>query len=89
MSNISPTTPQLKLVRDWIDAYLSLDINNIQPHVSKNFQFQTFPKIANLPDETTGGYVEKFAPIFSLFSKVDVRTRRQKPILRLLTDPFP
>lgn len=86
MSNINATTPQLKLVKGWIDAYLSRDIKNIQPHLSKNYKFQTFPKIAGLPDETTEGYVEKYRPIFSMFTDLQVHTQHQEAVSHSLID---
>ena len=76
MSNINATTPQLKLVKNWIDGYLSRDIRNLQPYLSKNYKFQTFPKIAELPDEVMGEYVERYAPIFSSFNNLEVRVQQ-------------
>ena len=65
MSNINATTPQLKLVKDWVDAYLSLEVANIQPYISGNYKFQTFPKTAELPDEVGEEHIDRYRPIFS------------------------
>ena len=61
MSKIDPTTPQLKLANDWFDAFLSGDVKKIQPRLSKNFEYQTLPKIAELPDQVAEEYIEKYS----------------------------
>lgn len=72
MANIDATTPQLRLVKDWVDAYLTLNLENVDRYISKNFTFQTFPKIAELPDETKGAHLEKYGELLSLFTKMEV-----------------
>ena len=74
---IDATTPQLKTVKGAIDGYCSLDLKNALPFLAKDFAFQTFPKISGLPDEPKGEHLERYAGIFALFSKVEVRFGRQ------------
>ena len=78
VTSINPTTPQLNAVKNFFDAYLTLDLNNVEPFVSKDFQYQTFPKIADHPDEMKGAHFERYAPLFSLLTEVEVRLQRQK-----------
>lgn len=73
MCNIEATTPQLKAVKDFLDAYISLDINNVAQHTSKNYKFQTFPKIAEHPEEEQGAHFERYGAILSSVKKLEVR----------------
>ena len=73
-TNFNATTPQLKALKNVFDAYLTLDLANAEPLISKDFKFQTFPKIANLPDEEKGGHLERYGPLFALMTKIEVRT---------------
>lgn len=73
MSSFEATTPQLRAVKDFKDAYGTLDLNNIKPFASKDFKFQSFPKIPELPDETMEEHIERCLPFFSSFTKVEVR----------------
>ena len=72
MANINATTPQLKFLKNLLDAYLTLDINKVEPFISKDFKFQTFPKIADLPDEAKEGHFERYGTLFSLMARTEV-----------------
>lgn len=74
-SGINATTPQLKLVKDYIDAYLTLNIKNVEPFVSKNYKFQSFPKVPDLPDQAKGEHSERYGTVLSLMNKMEVRDR--------------
>ena len=39
--NINATTPQLKLVKKWMEGYHSLNMDNVESHVSKNYKYQS------------------------------------------------
>lgn len=73
MSNFDATTPQLKLVKGCMDVCITLDINNIAPFISKDYKFQTFPKIADRPDETKEKHFERYGTLLSLLAKLEVR----------------
>ena len=73
MTSILTTTPQLKVIKNLFDTYISLDIKNVERYFSKNFTFQTFPKIPDLPDEEKGTYTERYGGIMSLLTKSEVR----------------
>ena len=87
-ANFNATTPQLRAVKKIFDAYLSLDLTNAESLISKDFKFQTFPKIANLPDEGKGGHLERYGPLFASMTKIEVRTLHRLRAHRL-TSIFP
>ena len=39
-------------VKNLLDASLTLDINNFATLISRDFKYQTFPKIPEFPEET-------------------------------------
>jgi hypothetical protein len=83
MCSLNATTPQLKVVENYLDAYCSLDIKNVEPHISKNFTYQVYPKVPNLTDGPKEQYIKKFIPVLSLVKKLDVCIRRWGTPFRL------
>ena len=79
MVNIDATTPQLKVVKDMAEAYTTRDLSNVAPCLSKDFTFETFPKIADLPEHGYGGHIETYGAMLASFSKLDVRDKHQRP----------
>jgi hypothetical protein len=77
MSNFD--TPQLKLVKDYWDAYCSLDINNIRQYQSKDFKYQTFPNITEIPDQGKEAHTQFWGPVLSLLTKEEVRAQNLGP----------
>ena len=74
MSNITADTPQLKLVKAWVDSYLSRDLNNLKDQLSDDSTYETFPDAAELPKkESSKDYIAKYRPMFSLFTNLEVR----------------
>ena len=74
MSNIDASTPQLKLVKDWLGAYSSHGSGGLQSYLSTNLKFQTFPlKVAELHDEVTEKRMEAYRLAFSFFTSLEVR----------------
>jgi hypothetical protein len=78
MVNPDVSTPQLKLVKDWIDAYLTLDMNNVEPYISKSFQYQAFPETADLSGESKEIHIERYNNMLAAASKLDVRIRHRR-----------
>ena len=72
MSSFNATTPESKAVKNLTDAYLTLDLKNIVPLISKDFKFLSFPKIPDHPDEEKEAHLERYAPLFSMLTKVEV-----------------
>lgn len=81
--DIDATTPQLKLVKNLFEAYQTLDLNNVAKLLSKDYKFQTFPKISEHPDETPDGHVEKYGRLLSMFTKIEAGARYQGTALNL------
>ena len=70
--NFNADTPQSEVVKGLIEAYYAFDMGSAEPFVSKDYKFQTFPKIAGLPDEPKGGHFERYGVLFSLMTKAEV-----------------
>lgn len=73
MVNIDATTPQLKVLKELTEAIASGNIKNIEPLLSKDFTFRSFPKTAELPDLTKEGYIQRFGAGSGVFNKIEVR----------------
>ena len=75
MSSLDATTPQLKVVKNFIEAYRTSSVKNIEPLISKDFKFSSFPTIPEHPDEEKEAHLERYAPLFSLVTKLEVCTQ--------------
>ena len=73
--SLSATTPQLKAVDRFYEAYRTRDLKNAEPFMSKNFIYKTLPKSAKVPDLAKAEYLEKFGPMFASLAKLEVRIR--------------
>ena len=82
-NTINPTTPQLKAVKNFAEAYLTRDVKNLEPVVSRDFQFQTFPKIADHPDESKEAHFERYGPLLTLMTKIEVGFQRREIDLKI------
>ena len=71
------------VVKNLFEAYTALDVDKLESFISKNFEFQTFPKVARMPDEAKGKHLEWCGPLFSLISKVEVYNRNCLRVHRL------
>ena len=72
MSSFDATTPQSQAVKNLIEAYHTLDIKKAEPFISKDFRYLSFPEIPEYPDEGKEGHFQRYAPLFSMFTKVEV-----------------
>lgn len=73
MSNFNATTPQLKVVKNFIDAFLSRDIKSVYPLVAKNYTFQTYPKAAERSDETKEAHLQRYGMMLAAITKIEAR----------------
>ena len=80
MVNIDATTPQLKVVKDWIEAHSSLNPENAEPHVSKHFKLQSYPKSAHPPHETREDYFKKHKKMAAATTKAEVRVQHLQTV---------
>ena len=84
MIDFDPSTPQLKAVKRTVDAYSSLDMNNIAQFLAKDYQYETFPKSIGFPlVQTKESHLQVWGSIFSLVKKLDVRIRHWRTAFRL------
>ena len=74
MNNLDATTPQLKLVDQVFEAYRALDPKKCAHLLSKNFRHRSFPKIAEMPDQTKEEHIALFGPMLAMLTKLSVRT---------------
>jgi len=90
MVDLDASTPQLRAIKNWLDAFISLDIKNVEPLLSKNFQYHPFPETADVPKEAKEKYMERFGGAVSVASKaeVGVQHRRTTLKLRLMSPPL-
>ena len=79
MANIDATTPQLKAVKKWVEAYTTLDVDKVGPVVSKDFKFQSFPKTVDIPDEPKGAHIQKYRGVLTAMTKLEVRFQHRMP----------
>lgn len=69
MATINPTTPQLKLVRQWVDALVDLDIERTAAVLSKDYKHQRLPKSAGHGEETKEEYITRLKGSLAAFTK--------------------
>jgi hypothetical protein len=77
MTDFPAPTPQLKVIKAALDGYLTRDISNAEPYISKDFKFRTFPKDPDHPDDAKEEHIKKYGPVFAAFTdaKVSVQCR--------------
>jgi hypothetical protein len=76
MANIDARTPQLKVVKKWLDTLTSLDMNEVDPLISRNFTYHSFPKTIDLPEQTKEVYIQWFDVLLASITKSEVRIQR-------------
>ena len=75
VKNFNADTPQLEVVKNLLTSLTTLKVENIEPHVSKDFTFKTLPAHADLPDEPKEGFFKKYGQLLSLMTKLEVCIR--------------
>ena len=83
MVNFDASTPQLKTVKKLCDAYLSLNMNDAEPFLSKNYQYEAFPESTDLPKQTKESHLQTWGGVFSLVNKHEVRIRHRRTAFKL------
>jgi len=74
MININPSTPQLAIVKKWLESYTSLDTKNTELLLSKDFQYESLPKSSNAPDESKKAHTEIWGERYSSMNKLEITT---------------
>ena len=81
MSNFDASTPQLKIVKNLIDAITSLNLGKVATVLSKNFQYGAFyvsPDLAKMDNERFAAMIQGF---FGGLTKLDVSIQQRRAIL--------
>ena len=71
-------TLQSKAVERLFNAYASLDLNNVRPLLSKNYQFELFPESPDAPKQTKESQLQMWEKRFSSLNKLEVRIRHRR-----------
>ena len=72
MVNIDPSTPQLTVVKKWLESYASLDIKNTEPLLSRNFQYESLPRSSNTPDQSKEAHMKIWGARLSVVDRLEV-----------------
>ena len=88
MVNIDASTPQLRVVKKWFEAYASLDVDKPEPLLSKDYKQQTLPKSIGLPDETKEEHLKRFRGMSPSITKLEVRIQYRGATFKL-TNSYP
>jgi len=86
MANIDASTPQLKVVKEWVDAITSRDISKFIPLISKDFKYQSLPhatELLEICDQTRDAHLPWLKGLLALFTKAEVCFQRRKTAFNL------
>ena len=73
MVDLDTNAPQLRVVKRLIDGYCSLDMNNVEPLLSKKFQCEILPECTDIPKQTRESHLQSWGKLFSPGNKAEVR----------------
>jgi hypothetical protein len=82
MTNLDYSTPQLKVARNWLDAYSSLDASKLNPLLSKHYRHLSFPESIR-PEETKVAHTKRYGELASSLTKLEVRIQHQRTAVEL------
>ena len=71
MNDFNADTPQLEVVKKWLDALSTLDIQNAEPFLSRHYQYQAFPESPSVPNSTKEQYMEQWKGIMGALGKLE------------------
>jgi hypothetical protein len=86
MSSFDASTPQLKVAKQWIDAYASLDTKNVAAITSKHYQYQALPDIIGIPEEAKEEHIDRLKKVLGAMAKAGVRIQHGEPPSSSQTD---
>ena len=81
MANIDASTPQLKVVKEWLDAITSLDVSKVVPLISKDFKYQSLPHVTELleiRDQARDAHLPWLKGLMALCTKAEVCIQLRK-----------
>ena len=77
------STPVLRAAKELCDAYMTLDMNNIQPLLSKNYQYEVAPQCTDFPNLTKEGHLQLWGGVLAAVNKLEVRIRHWRAAFKL------
>ena len=83
MADFDASTPQLKAWKKLSDAYLSLDMDSVEPHLSKDFEYEPLPESTDVSKQTKESHLQMWRKVFSLVNKHEVCIRHQSTAFKL------
>ena len=81
-------TPQSKTVEKLFDAYASIDLNNIEPLLSKDFHYEFLPETPEVPKQTKESHLQMLEKIIPSVEKLEVCIRHRRTAFKF-TDRHP
>ena len=78
MVDFDANTPQLKALEKLTDAYVSLDLNNLESILSKDYRYEAIPTLPDVPIQTKESHIRMWKEVYSLVSKQEVRIRHRR-----------
>jgi hypothetical protein len=75
MSSFNANTPQLKAVKNLLDAVTSLELGKVASLLSKNYQYEAFNGVTDLAKMDRERYGEMVQLFFTGITKLDVSIR--------------
>ena len=83
MVDLDTSTPQLKVLKKYLDAYTSLDLNNVRPLISKYYQYEPLPESPDIAKQGKERHIQEWKEIFSFLNKFEVRIPQQRTTFKL------
>ena len=74
-------TPQLKAVKNMIDAWLTLDLVKVAPFLSKNYKYEAFHAGDNQALLAAENHAEVAQAVLRGVSKLDVSIQQRRTVL--------
>ena len=78
MTNSDASTPQVEVVKKWLEAYFSLDIKGVEPLLSKNYQYEAFNGITDHAKFDNAGRIATSQALLSGLTKSEVSIQQRR-----------
>lgn len=59
MVDFDTSSPKLKAVKQLLDTYISLDLNNLKPLISKDYQYEPLPESLDIANQGKEDHIQK------------------------------
>ena len=82
MSTLDASTPQLKVVKNMLDAFASFNFGEFATLVSRNFQYEAFNGVTDLVKLDKESYTEMIQGLSIGVTKMDVSIQQQRTVFK-------